>query len=95
MARMLHKDLEFHVDHPKGGVSPVFITRHYDKAAQEAISRSVASGGVIVHLDVVAWSPAAARAWGGDEAYELAKEDPELSVLDRLVIRAESQGYVR
>jgi hypothetical protein len=54
MSRMLHKDLEFHVEHPEGGVGRVFITRHYDRAAQEAVSRSVASGGLIVHLDVVA-----------------------------------------
>jgi hypothetical protein len=92
MARQIHRDLEFHVEGPRE--RDTFVTRRFPEAAAEAVARSVAYGAKIT-LDVVAFSPAAARAWGGDELYQLAREDPELSVLERIVIHADSRGHVR
>jgi hypothetical protein len=49
---------------------------------------------VNVHIDVVTWSRAAAKKWGGEYGLEVYDSDPEASVHDRIVIKAESQGHV-
>ena len=37
-------------------------------------------------IDVVTWTRAAARAWGGDFAVEMYNEDPDASVHERLLL---------
>jgi len=86
-----HKHLEFHVDRP---AAKPFITNSFDEAAGMAISLA-ASNGRPVNLDVVCWDVAAARVWGGDEGVEQYREDPEASVFERIVVRADAQGRVR
>lgn len=85
-----HKDLEFAVD-DAGGRQRTF--KDFDEAAGFAIAIA-ASNGQPVNLDVLISSKSAARAWGGDDAVEQYNEDPDASVSDRIIIRAEHIGRV-
>jgi hypothetical protein len=93
MSKMVtHKDVEFHVEQTNSARPP----RHFGnfwEACAHAISQCL-SNGMPVTLDVVIWSKAGAGFWGGDDAVEEYKEDPEASVFERIVVRAESQGRV-
>ena len=88
------KDVDFEVDFagkPKRTDGP-FYTHDYGEAASMAIA--MAASGRPVHLDELISSEAGARAWGGDEAVEQYREDPDASVHDRVVVRTESKGRV-
>lgn len=85
------KDLEFHVS-PKGSFD-TNIHKSFEKAAADAVRQCISSG-ITMHIDVVAWSKAAAKAWNGDYGVEVYEEDPEASVHDRIVIKAESLGRI-
>jgi|HubBroStandDraft_5_1064220.scaffolds.fasta_scaffold1095510_2 hypothetical protein len=85
-----HKDLDFQLE-DAGGTTRTF--KKFDEACALAVAVS-ASTGHEVNLDVLAWSRAAARAYGGDAGAEQYDEDPEASVHDRIVIKADSQGRV-
>jgi hypothetical protein len=85
-----HKDLEFHVDRPDG-------TTAVYKTANEAAGLAIAiamSRGEPVHIDVVCWSLGAAHVYGGDDAATRYREDPDASVFERIVVRAESLGRI-
>jgi hypothetical protein len=86
------KDLEFHVG-PEGIHTPTKICKSFKDACESAISMAVSTGQEMT-IDVVAWTRSAARAWGGDAAVEVHKEDPEASVHERIIIKAESQGRI-
>lgn len=86
---MAHKDLEFHVDTHSG----TKVVKNFDEAAALAVALS-ASTGSTVNIDVVTWSVAGARAYGGDYAVEEYKADPEASVHDRIAVRADSKGRI-
>jgi hypothetical protein len=84
--------LEFHVSDgggDRGHGTTVF--QDFDKAAGFALSRACSHGGAM-QIDVVTWSKAAARAWGGDAAVEIYEEDPDASVHERIIIKAEAIG---
>lgn len=83
------KDLEFHVS--SGERTEVFKT--FSEAAAYAVVQSVSRGREAV-IDVVTWSRAAAKAWGGSYAVEVYDEDPEASVHERIRVRADSQGRI-
>jgi len=85
------RDLEFHVGDEDGTATTIF--HDFNKAAGFAVSRS-ASTGLTVHVDVVAWTKAAARRWGGDASVEVYEADPEASVHERIVIKASALGRV-
>lgn len=85
-----HKDLEFEVEDGSGNRRLFNI---FNAAAGFALSMSVSRGSP-VNVDVLCWSEAGARAWGGDDAVEEYREDPTASVFERIVVRAESQGRV-
>ena len=87
---MRHPDLEFQVqaDSPHSDYYKTW------SEACEAAVRTSASREVPVYIDVLTWSRAGARAWGGDDAAERYSEDPEASVFERFVIRVESQGRI-
>lgn len=87
--RKTHKDLEFHIDCPDGSTR---VHKTSEDAAAHAIALAIS--GREVTIDVVTWSEGAARAYGGDDAVEVYREDPEASVHDRIVVRAESLGRV-
>lgn len=88
--RQTHKDVEFAVD-DAGGHQRTF--KKYDEAAGFAVSIA-ASSGKRVALDVLVWSRAGARAWGGDDAADAYDEDPEASVFDRIEISVNVVGRV-
>ena len=82
--------VEFAVD-DMSGHERIFKT--FNEAAGFAVSIA-ASNGSTVNLDVLIWSPAGARAYGGDDAVEQYFEDPEASVFERIEIRADAVGRV-
>jgi hypothetical protein len=84
------KDLEFAVNDASGKQR---IFKNFNEACGFAVSVS-ATGIGDVHLDVLAYSKSAAKAWAGDEGVESYNDDPEASVFDRIVSRAESIGRV-
>jgi hypothetical protein len=84
------KNLEFHVDRPDGTTA---IETNFNKAAGLAISLACVNGDP-VNIDVVAWSRSAAKAWSGDDGVESYDDDPDTSVFDRIVVRAESIGRI-
>lgn len=85
------KDVEFHVG-PEG-IHGAEIFKSFNEACKKAIILSISSGNKIL-VDVVIWSRAGAKAWGGETAVEIYNEDPEASVHERIVIKAESQGRI-
>lgn len=88
MARS-HKDIEFAVD--VNGQERIF--KRFDEAAGFAVALA-ASDGRTHHIDVLIYSVAGARAWGGDYAVEEYRSDPEASVSDRISVRADHVGRV-
>ena len=90
MARRTHKDVEYAVDDASGQQRTF---RTFDDAAGFAVAVA-ASGKPDVNLDVLIWSKAGARFYGGDDAVEQYKEDPEASVFERLEIRVNYVGRV-
>lgn len=87
------KDLEFHVSR-EGSTETLKVLKSFADASQFAVSAAVDSGTAMV-IDVVTWSQPAARAWGGEAAVEIYQEDPDSSVHERIVIKAESHGPIR
>jgi hypothetical protein len=49
------------------------------------------STGEPVNIDVIAWDRGDAKAWGIEESYD---EDPDASVSQRIVVRAEDLGRI-
>jgi hypothetical protein len=90
MARKTHKDVEFAVDDASG---QQHIFRTFDEAAGFAVALAV-SDGRPHNIDVLVYSKAGARWWAGDEGAEEFEEDPEASVFERIVVRADSLGRV-
>jgi hypothetical protein len=90
MART-HKGVDFAVD-DASGKQRIFNT--FDEACGFAVSLS-ASTGKKWHVDVLIYSAAGARWWGGDDAVEDYEDDPDASVSDRIVIAADAQGRIR
>jgi hypothetical protein len=86
-----HKDLEFAVSKEKTSQEKIFKT--FEDACAHAVAMAVSNGENYV-VDVLCWSKAAARAWGGDYGVEQYNEDPEASVSERIVIKAESLGRI-
>lgn len=82
-------DLEFHVDLPSGEVN---IYETVDDAAPDVLITALTRGECT--LDVVVFSKAGARAYGGDDAVDEYKEDPEASVFDRFEITVNNLGRV-
>ena len=92
MARpQTHKDVEYMVndasDRPR-----------YFKSSNEASGFAVSlamSRGQDVNIDVLVHSPAGARWYrGSSDGVDEYNEDPEASVFDRIVVRAESVGRI-
>jgi hypothetical protein len=87
-----HKDVEYAVDDASGR-ERIFKTA--SEASAFAISLAMSHGNP-VHIDVLVYSVKGAvwyRGPGGDgeEEYE---EDPEASVFDRIIVKAEAIGRV-
>lgn len=80
-----HADLEFAVDG--------FYTHDFGAAMCRAVQRALTLGRPVA-LDVVVWSEDAARLFGGEEAVEVYREDPDATVHDRIMVSAQSQGRI-
>jgi hypothetical protein len=85
-----HKDVEFAVTDGSGRER---IFKTFDAAAGFAVVMAVSHGGVS-NVDVLIYSKAGARAYGGDDAVEEYLADPDASVSDRIEIRADHIGRV-
>lgn len=92
MARAkIHKDVEFSVDDASGKER---IFKKFDEAAGFAVSLA-STGQPNVNIDVLVWSKAGARYYGGDYAVEQYNEDPDASVFERLEVKVDYIGRVR
>jgi len=90
MAKKSHKDVEFScLGH--GGRQMYFKT--FDEAAAFALEDAISSG-VWKNFDVIIHSEAGARWFGGQDAVEQYREDPDASVFQRIRIKAEVEGMV-
>lgn len=85
-----HKDLDYAVD-DASGKERIFKT--FDEAAGFAVAMAL-SGKDRVNLDVLIWSKWGAKFYGGDDAFERYKEDPEASVFERFEISVNNVGRV-
>lgn len=88
--RRRHPGVDFTVDDPNR-TEHVFHT--FDEAASFAVGLA-RSNGSRVHLNVIVYSPAGARWWGGDDAVAAWNDDPDASVFERIEVRADSLGRV-
>lgn len=80
-----HDKVEFRVDSS--------YYRTFDEACGAAVVRA-ASSGKTAYIDVLIYSPAGARWWGGEDAVEEYEDDPDASVFERIAIKADSKGRV-
>jgi len=87
-----HKDVEFHIERPDGGFGSHTFHK-FEHAAVSAIAQSASSGKPIT-IDVVVYSRAGANAWQGPHGVEVYNEDPDASVHERIIVRAESLGRI-
>jgi len=78
------RDVEFFVDDVH------FET--FVEAASFAVLRGLHCGQSV--LDVLVWSEEGARLFAGGDGVERYREDPEASVFERIVIKAESLGRI-
>lgn len=84
-----HPDVEFHVEFAGSGETRIYRTLR--EAAGAAVF--IALSGKRIKIDCVCWSREGAKHLGG-EMVERYDEDPEASVLARIVIRAEDIGRI-
>lgn len=85
-----HKDVEYAVEDFSGRER---IFKKFDEAAAFAVAKA-ASRGEMVKLDVLIYSVSGARFYGGDDAVERYREDPDASVSDRFEISVNHVGHV-
>ena len=90
MSARRHKDVEFAVDDASGHERTF---RTFDEAAGFAVMVA-ASGKSNVAIDVLIWSRAGARWWGGDDAVEQYNDDPDASVSHRFEIKVNDYGRI-
>ena len=84
-----HPDVEYSVERVHGSD---YVTHDWDSAVAVAFSIACSTGEAT--LDVLIWSEAGAKAWGGEDAVATYRDDPDASVHERLTIRVTSQGRV-
>jgi hypothetical protein len=92
MARKVrHNDVEFAVGDVGSTGEMIFDTA--EEASVIAIDRAVSGRGPQV-IDVLVSSRAGAKWYGGEDAVEVYDFDPDASVHERFVVRAESVGRI-
>lgn len=90
--RKSHPQVEFQVT-PGTSTGQPRTFRTFAEASEHAIS-SASAYGKAVNLDVLVWTRGGAKFWMGDWGVEVYDEDPDASVFQRIVIRAEDQGRI-
>lgn len=83
-----HPDVEFVVD--VGGAQRIYPT--FDEALAAAFAMALSAGKA--NLDVLIYSEEGAALFGGDDAVEDYRDDPEASVFRRFEIEVNDQGRV-
>jgi hypothetical protein len=89
--RKKHKDVEFLVSSAGPALDEV-VYDTFAAAAEFALSHAIATGSA--DLDVLVYSEAGARWYGGDDAVDEYLEDPEASVFERFEIKVNAMGRV-
>jgi len=89
---MRHKDVEYFVDYGRGGDYGERAHLTAAEAAEAVVAQCMAHGEAV--LDVVIFSEKGARAYGGDDAVERYREDPEASVFERFEFKCNAVGRV-
>lgn len=89
-ASKTHKDVEF-VVLGHGGKEQHF--KRFDEAAAFAFIQAL-QDGTWRNLSVLIWSEAGARWWGGDDAVEQYREDPDASVFQQLAVKVDDRGMI-
>jgi hypothetical protein len=84
-----HPDVEYAVE-DASGQERIFKT--FDEAAGFALGMAISRGESVI--DVLIWSKAGARWYGGEDAVERYNEDPDASVFERFEIRVNAVGRV-
>lgn len=84
-----HKDVEYSVE-DGGGKERIFKT--FNEAAAFALGMAVSRGNA--DLDVLIYSKAGAKFYGGDDAVEQYQEDPDASIFERFEIKVNNTGRV-
>ena len=84
-----HKDVDYAVE-DGSGKERIFKT--WDEAASFALGMAISRGESV--LDVLVHSTWGAKFYGGDDAVQQYKEDPEASVFERFEIRVNAVGRV-
>ena len=87
-----HKDVEYMVSNPLDSSQDQYF-KTADEASSAAISRSI-SDGRKRYIDVLISSASGARWYGGSDAVDIYKDDPDASVHERIVVTAEAIGRV-
>lgn len=85
----MHDDLEYAVDDCEGN-ERVFN----DPKNAQVFALDVAMARGESKIDVLCWSEAGARAYGGSDAVERYREDPEASVFERFEIKVNNAGRI-
>lgn len=85
-----HPQVDYAVNDCSGN-ERVFKTA--DEAAGFAVSVAI-SGKENVYIDVIIWDEDGARFYGGDDAVEQYREDPDASVFERYEINVNCVGRV-
>jgi len=91
MAGKTHKDVEFMVEADGSAGEAVYFKTPGDASAHAV---ALAISGHTVFIDVLISSEAGARFYGGDDAVEQYKEDPDASVHERFEVKVNCQGRV-
>jgi hypothetical protein len=89
MAKRKHKDVDYAVDDASG---KEHIFKTWDEAASFALGMAASTGSA--NLDVLIHSTFGAKFYGGSDAVDQYKEDPEASVFERFEIRVNAVGRV-
>lgn len=93
MAKRKHNDVEFSVHKPDDkDKDKEKIYKYTDHAIDACFSLAASTGTSI--LDVLVYSEKGAEQWGGDDAVERYKEDPDASVFERYEISINCIGRV-
>jgi hypothetical protein len=89
----MHKDVEFHIDRWHREHGSTIVAHSYTDACQLAVTECIAHG-VTVKLDVVVWSEAGAKAYGGDDAASQYRNNPHDSVFERFEVKVNNVGRI-
>lgn len=86
----VHNHVEYHVSPNGNGNARVFYD--FPSASTHALTIATANGSAV--LDVCICSEDGAREYGGDDAVDSYREDPEASVFERFEIKVNAVGRV-